>query len=362
MSEPEDESAPSGHQLSERAQHVLRTLVEQYIGGGQPVSSRALSKASGLGLSAATMRNVMYDLEEQGYIRAPHTSAGRVPTEQGYRLFVNNLLQMQPVEHWTPEQLRREIALNADEEPRELVESVSNFLSGFTRMAGVVTLPRREVTTLRYIEFLPLGDRRVLVILVINDHEVQNRVIHTDRDYDRSELEAATNYLNERFAGRDLGNIRGNLQRELRATREDVHRMMDMLVEMAGKAFSADDESGSDGEAPLVLAGETNLVHFEELSDVEKLRALFDTFRRKRDLYDLLERAVGADGLQIYIGRESGYAELDDLSIVTAPYRQDGEIVGVLGVIGPTRMAYERVISVVDVTSRLLGAALNSRN
>lgn len=361
MSRQPQDTGPTDNRLSERAQHVLRTLVEQYIGDGQPVSSRALSRASGLGLSPATMRNVMYDLEEQGYIRAPHTSAGRIPTEQGYRLFVNNLLQMQSVEQWSAEQFRRQIALNADEDPRELVESVSTFLSGFTRMAGVVTLPRRDVTTLRYIEFLPLGDRRVLVILVINDHEVQNRVIHTDRDYERSELEAATNYLNQQFAGRDLGNIRSNLKQELQATRQDVHRMMDVLVEMAGKAFQDSDQGDGGEEAPLVLAGETNLVHFEELSDVEKLRALFDTFRRKRDLYDLLERAVGADGLQIYIGRESGYAELDELSIVTAPYHQDGEIVGVLGVIGPTRMAYEKVISVVDVTSKLLGAALNSR-
>ncbi|MDX1610245.1 MAG: heat-inducible transcriptional repressor HrcA [Halofilum sp. (in: g-proteobacteria)] len=350
---------PPDQQLSERAEHVLRTLVEQYIIGGQPVSSRTLSRVSGLGLSAATMRNVMYDLEEQGYLRAPHTSAGRIPTEQGYRLFVDKLLQMHPVDQLTPQELQQQLELDADAEPKNLVESVSSFLSGFTRMAGVVTLPRRDVTVLRYIEFLPLGDRRVLVILVINDHEVQNRVIHTDRDYEHSELEVATNYLNQKFAGRNLGTIRRDLQRELEATRKDVHRMMDVLVEMAGKAF-ADEER--EPETPFVLAGETNLVHFEELSDVDKLRALFDTFRQKRDLYDLLERSATADGLQIYIGRESGYEVMDDLSIVTSPYSQDGEVVGVLGVIGPSRMAYDRVISVVDVTSRLLGAALNSRN
>jgi len=354
-----DPNNPAQTPLSERAQHVLRTLVEQYIRAGQPVSSRALSRASGLGLSPATMRNVMYDLEEMGYIRAPHTSAGRVPTEQGYRLFVDQLLQMQPVDQISPAALKQQLSLDADAEPKNLVESVSTFLSGFTQMAGVVTMPRREVTILRYIEFLPLGDRRVLVILVINDHEVQNRVIRTDRDYERSELEVATNYLNQQFAGRNLGTIRRDLQRELEATRQDVHRMMDLLVEMAGKAFA---EEGEENEVPFVLAGETNLVHFEELSDVEKLRALFDTFRRKRDLYDLLERSVAADGLQIYIGRESGYEVLDDLSIVTSPYSQDGEIVGVLGVIGPTRMEYDRVISVVDVTSKLLGAALNSRS
>lgn len=361
MTTRQSPDATTGNSLSERAQHVLRTLVEQYIRDGQPVSSRALSRTSELGLSAATMRNVMCDLEERGYIRSPHTSAGRIPTEQGYRLFVDQLLQIQSIDQLSPTELQQQLSLDADDEPKNLVESVSSFLSGFTHMAGVVTLPRREVTILRYIEFLPLGDQRVLVILVINDHEVQNRVIHTDRDYDRSELEAATNYLNQQFAGRNLATIRRGLQRELEATRQDVHRLMEVLVEMAGKAFPEEEEH-QDSDPPFVLAGETNLVHFEELSDVEKLRALFDTFRRKRDLYDLLERSVAADGLQIYIGRESGHEVLDDLSIVTAPYGRDGEIVGVLGVIGPTRMEYDRVISVVDVTSKLLGAALNSRN
>lgn len=359
MTKPQSPDEDNENPLPERAQHVLRTLVEQYIRDGQPVSSRALSRVSELGLSAATMRNVMCDLEERGYIRSPHTSAGRIPTEHGYRLFVDQLLQMQPIDHLSPAELQQQLSLDADDEPKNLVESVSSFLSGFTHMAGVVTLPRREVTILRYIEFLPLGDQRVLVILVVNDHEVQNRVIHADRDYERSELEAATNYLNRHFAGRNLATIRRDLQRELEATRQDVHRLMEVLVEMAGKAFP---EEGEDSDPSFVLAGETNLVHFEDLSDVEKLRALFDTFRRKRDLYDLLERSVAAEGLQIYIGRESGYAVLDDLSIVTAPYGRDGEIVGVLGVIGPTRMEYERVISVVDVTSKLLGAALNSRS
>lgn len=352
-------SADNQEVLPERAQHLLRTLVEQYIRDGQPVSSRMLSRASGLGLSPATVRNVMYDLEERGYIRSPHTSAGRIPTEQGYRLFVDSLLQMQPVEQIPPQELRRQLQLDADAGPKDLVESVSSFLSGFTRMAGVVTLPRHDVSTLRYIEFLPLGERRVLVILVVNDHEVQNRVIHTGRDYSRSELEQATNYLNRQFGGRDLGQIRRELQSELEATRHDVSRMMDVLVDMAGQAFATEDEE--EKRSDFVLAGETNLMNFEELSDVEKLKALFETFNRKRDLYDLLERSVRADGLQIYIGRESGYEVLDDLSIVTAPYNQGGEVVGVLGVIGPTRMEYERVIQVVDVTSRLLGAALNSR-
>lgn len=347
-------------QLPERARHILRVLVEQYIHGGQPVSSRALSRASGLGLSSATVRNVMYDLEEMGYLASPHTSAGRIPTEQGYRVFVDTLLEMQPVGRLSAEELRRQVPLDCDAQPKDLVESVSNFLSGFTRMAGVVTLPRHDVSILRYIEFLPLGDRRVLVILVINNHEVQNRVIHTDREYSRSELEQAANYFNETFAGQDLGQIRDNISAELEATRDDVTRLMDVLADMAGKAF-AEGGGGGPTASDFVLAGETNLMDFEELSDVDKLKALFETFNRKRDLYELLERSVHADGLQIYIGRESGHQVLDDLSIVTAPYSTRGEIVGVLGVIGPTRMEYERVIAVVDATSRLLGAALNSR-
>ena len=346
-------------QLPERARHILRVLVDQYIRDGQPVSSRSLSRASGLGLSPASVRNVMYDLEEMGYLVSPHTSSGRIPTEQGYRMFVDTLLQMQAVDQVSTDELQRHLQLDGDAEPKDLVESVSTFLSGFTRMAGVVTLPRRDVSLLRYIEFLPLSDCRVLVILVVNDHEVQNRVIHTDRDYTREELEQASNYFNEAFAGRDLGTIRQNISAELEATRSDVNRLMSTLMEMAGKAFAEEEDSGQTSD--FVIAGETNLMNFEELSDIEKLKALFDTFSRKRDLYDLLERSVQADGLQIYIGRESGHQVLDDLSVVTAPYSSNGEVVGVLGVIGPTRMEYERVISVVDVTSRLLGAALNSR-
>ena len=262
---------PAYSPLPERAQHVLRTLVEEYIRAGQPVSSRTLSRASSLGLSAATMRNVMYDLEEQGYIRAPHTSAGRVPTEQGYRLFVDRLLEVQAIEQLSIEDLQRELSLDADAEPKNLVESVSSFLSGFTRMAGVVTLPRREVTKLRYIEFLPLGEQRVLAILVVNDHEVQNRVIHTDREYDQSELEAATNYLNETFGGRDLAGIRRDLQRQLEDSRHDIDRMMDLLTDMAGKAF--DTQHAANSQSDFVLAGETNLMNFEELSDVAKVQS-----------------------------------------------------------------------------------------
>lgn len=346
--------------LSERNQEILRTLVELYIRRGQPVSSRAVARASSLGLSPATVRNAMFELEEQGYIASPHTSAGRIPTQRGYRAFVDELLRVRPVDQVAAEELQRQLPTDADVDSRDLVESVSSALSGFTRMAGVVTLPRRDVATLRYLEFLPLGDCRALVILVVNNHEVENRVIRTERDYSRSELEQTTNYLNAQFAGRDVGEIRAELRRELEATRRDVSRMMDIVADTAGQALE-DDQTPAQA-ADFVLAGETNLMNFEELSDVDKLKALFDTFNRKRDLFDLLERSVQSDELQIFIGRESGHEVLDDLSIVTAPYSQGGEIVGTLGVIGPTRMQYERVISVVDVASKLLGSALSGRN
>jgi len=346
--------------LSERNQQILRTLVELHIRNGQPVSSRAIARTSGLGLSPATVRNAMYELEEEGYIASPHTSAGRVPTQRGYRAFVDELLRVPPGDQVSAAELRRQLASARGGDSKDLVESVSSVLSGFTHMTGVVTLPRREVSTLRYVEFLPLEQRRVLVILVVNDHEVQNRVISTERDYSRAELERTTNYLNEQFAGRDLADIRRELRRELEATRSDVSRMMDIVADTAGQAFG-EAADGGEGTSDFVLAGETNLMNFEELSDIDKLKGLFDTFNRKRDLFELLERSVQSDGLQIFIGRESGHEVLDDLSIVTAPYSYDGEVLGVLGVIGPTRMEYERVISVVDVTSRLLGAELGER-
>jgi len=350
---------PSATDLSERYQDILRTLVELYIRNGQPVSSRAVARACGLGLSPATVRNAMYDLEEQGYLGSPHTSAGRVPTQRGYRAFVDELLRVRPVDQVSAEELQRQLPALGDADTRGLAESVSSVLSGFTHMAGVVTLPRRDVSTLRYVEFLPLGDRRVLCILVVNDHEVENRVIRVERDYSRSELEQTTNYLNAQFAGRDLGEIRAELRRELEATRRDVNLMMDIVADTAGRAF---DDGDPQGTHDFVLAGQTNLMNFEELSDVDKLKALFDAFNRKRDLFELLERSVQSDELQIFIGRESGQEVLDDLSIVTAPYSQGGELVGTLGVIGPTRMQYDRVICVVDVASKLLGSALSGHS
>lgn len=342
--------------LSERALSVLRALVEQHIREGQPVGSRTLAKTTELALSPATIRNVMSDLEEAGYLRAPHTSAGRVPTDLGYRLFVDSLLEMRPLDKVTLGSLNDIIETNQPTQ-QELVEQVSAFLSGITQMAGLVTLPRSENTRLRHIEFLPLSERRVLAILVIEE-EVQNRILYTDRSYSSSELEQATNFLNAQFAGKELSQVRQNLRTELNAAREDMN---DLMCEVIGMANAAITETRYERDE-FVVAGQTNLMNFQELSSVEKLKALFDEFNQKRDIYHLLERCIDAEGVQIFIGHESGYEVFDEVSVVTASFGARDNIVGVLGVIGPTRMAYQRVIPIVDVTSKILTATLNDRH
>ncbi len=342
--------------ISERAQALLKALIDRYIREGEPVGSRTLARDSGLKLSPATVRNVMADLEELGFVKSPHTSAGRVPTVRGYRFFVDSLLTVQKLEESTVAQLRSQLKLEAD--PEELVQSASNLLSGITRMAGVVTLPRREHAALRRIDFLPLSGNQVLVIMVVNEREVQNRIIQTERAYSASELEQAANFLNAQFAGKDITAVRETLIADMRRARDDMNQMMSTAVEVAGRLFAEEQDENGEG---LVLAGQTNLMEFRELCDVEKLRTLFEAFNQKRDLLHLLDQCISAEGVQIFIGEESGYQMLDECSLVTAPYRVEGEVVGVLGVIGPTRMAYERVIPIVDATARLLGAALNPR-
>ncbi len=342
--------------ISERAQALLKALIDRYIREGEPVGSRTLARDSGLKLSPATVRNVMADLEELGFVKSPHTSAGRVPTVRGYRFFVDSLLTVQKLEESTVEQLRSQLKLEAD--PEELVQSASNLLSGITHMAGVVTLPRREHAALRRIDFLPLSGNQVLVIMVVNEREVQNRIIQTERAYSASELEQAANFLNAQFAGKDITAVRETLIADMRRARDDMNQMMSTAVEVAGRLFAEEQDENGEG---LVLAGQTNLMEFRELCDVEKLRTLFEAFNQKRDLLHLLDQCISAEGVQIFIGEESGYQMLDECSLVTAPYRVEGEVVGVLGVIGPTRMAYERVIPIVDATARLLGAALNPR-
>lgn len=341
--------------LSERAQFLLKTLVERYIRDGEPVGSRTLSKDSGLDLSPASIRNIMADLEEFGFIAAPHTSAGRVPTVKGYRLFVDSLLKVKPLDEREVSLMRSHLD-PAETNPQQLLVSASNMLSAITRMTGVVTLPRREHASWKHIEFLPLAKDRVLVILVLEDGEVQNRVLHLERGYDPAGLQQISNYLNGHFAGRDIHELRRGLLNELNKTRESMNDLMRAAIVMADKVFQA-----HDGEPTYMMTGETNLMDFAELSDMEKLRRLFEAFNQKRDILTLLDKCIAAEGVQIFIGEESGYKVLDAVSVVSAPYHMGEGVVGVLGVIGPTRMAYERVIPIVDVTARLLSAALNPR-
>lgn len=343
--------------LNERAQQLLRVLVEQYIRDGQPVGSRMLSRESGLQLSSATVRNVMADLEEAGFVAAPHTSAGRIPTDKGYRFFVDMLLKVRPLEVEAVQFIKQGLAPHNDD-PKALVSAASQMLSSVTRLAGVVTLPRQTHTALSQIEFLALSDNRVLAVLVTNGREVQNRIVQLDRPFSSEELRRAANYLNQEFCGRDLNAVREQLLRELKQTREHLNQSMLDAIHLAQQVVGGPVESARTG---YVMAGETNLMNFAELSNVEKLRRLFDAFNQQRDILHLLDQSLLAEGVQIFIGQESGYTMLDDCSVVTAPYSLDKEAVGVLAVIGPTRMAYERVIPIVDLTAKLLSIALNNR-
>ncbi len=341
-------------QLDDRARELFRVLVEEHIREGCPVGSRRLARVAQLNLSAATVRNVMADLEEMGLVGSPHASAGRVPTPRGYRLFVDSLLHVKPLSRQEIAQLeaRFDPALDVD----GLVNLASNLLSGVTRLAGMVTLPKRERVALRQIEFIRLGERRVLVILIVNGREVQNRILTPARDFSVTELQQIAKVLNERFAGQELRVARQIIAQELQTMQADLDRLMHMAIELGQEALAEDPRPREEG---LITAGEVHLMDYDELSDRDKLRRLFVAIAGKRDILHILDNCIEAGGVQIFIGQESGYWVLDDCSVITAPYEVGGEVVGVLGVIGPTRMAYDRVIPVVDVTAKILGAALN---
>jgi heat-inducible transcriptional repressor len=337
--------------LDARAQHLLKTLIERYVTDGQPVGSRALSRHSGLDLSPATVRNVMADLEDMGFIASPHTSAGRVPTARGYRFFVDSLMVVKPLEEREIHRLEGE--LSADR-PQQLVSTAAGLLSQLTQFAGVVMTPKRREATFRHLEFLRLAERRVLLILVTAEGDVQNRILHTDRGYSHSQLVEATNFFNHNFAGQSFAAIRGRIGDELRALREDIAHLMSAAVE-AGEGALQEGES-------LVVTGERNLLNSEDFSsNMERLRRLFDLFDQKTSILHLLDLSQHAQGVQIYIGGESGLVPLDECSVVTAPYEANGQVIGTLGVIGPTRMAYERIIPIVDVTAKLLSNAMSQQ-
>ncbi len=339
-------------ELSERAQVLLRVLIERHIRDGQPVGSKTLLREAQLPVSAATVRNVMSELEERGYLISPHTSAGRVPTSAGYRLFVDSLLQMRPVDQVSVLVLREE--LDPDKSPAELVQTASETLSSITAQAGVVTIPRQYASQFRQVEFLPLSGERVLVILVTNEREVQNRIIHTERHYSEEDLKQAAALLNQRFSGQRLDEARSQILREMEAERASIDRYLRATLDLASKAF---EEEAREGD--YLVAGETQLLEGTEPDELERLLELFQAFHRKKGLLHLLERCARAQGIQIFIGEEAGYEALGGYSVVTAPYIDGNRQIGVLGVIGPQRMAYHKVIPVVDITARMLSAALS---
>jgi heat-inducible transcriptional repressor len=335
--------------MDERARTLLKTLIERYVADGQPVGSRSLSRLSGLELSPATIRNVMADLEEMGFVASPHTSAGRVPTPRGYRFFVDTLLTLKPVEEQQASIIEGQLRGG---DPQRAMQTAAQLLSSLSQFAGVVLTPRRS-SSFKQLEFVRLSERRVLLIIVTPEGDVQNRILLTQGAFSQAQLTEAANLLNEHFAGLSFSEARTRLHSELRQLREDISALMEAAV-----------QAGSEAEAesnPVVVSGERNLLGISDLAtDVQTLRRLFDLFEHKTRLIHLLDTSIGAQGVQIYIGGESQLVPMDEMSMVVAPYTVDGKVVGTLGVVGPTRMAYERVIPIVDITAKLLSNALSN--
>ena len=341
----------SAAMLNDRAQLLLKTLVERYISDGQPVGSRALLQYSGLEVSPATIRNVMADLEELGLIRSPHTSAGRIPTALAYRLFIDTMLVTQPLEQARLQHIEHQLQ---PDYPSRLIAQASNLLSELTHYTGVVATAKRSAITVRQIEFLRLGEKRVLLIIVMPDGEVENRVLSLERDYTQSQLTEAGNFLNQHYIGCSFSQIRDRLRGELQQLHQDMSALM-------AAALAAGDAAEAKQADDYVISGEHNLLHVAELStDMNQLRGLFNLFEQKTELLQLLEAGRRGHGIRIFVGSESGLASLEGCSVITAPYAADGQVIGTLAVIGPKRMDYERIVPIVDITARLLGNALST--
>ncbi len=330
--------------LDDRSKLLLKALVERYIADGQPIGSRTLSRASGLELSPATIRNVMSDLEELGLIVSPHTSAGRIPTARGYRVFVDTMLTVQPHQYGSH--------ILAPDQPQKVISNAANLLSNLSQFVGVVIAPRRS-SVFRHIEFLRLSERRLLVIIVSPDGDVQNRVIFTEQDYSQAQLVEAANFLNSQYVGLDMEHVRERLKSEVESLRTEIAALMQAAVTVSSEAISETQDE-------VIISGERNLLAVSDFSsDMSHLRRAFDLFEQKTQLMRLMDVAGQAEGVRIFIGGESQVVPFEDLSIVSSPYEVDGKIVGTLGVIGPTRMAYDRMIQIVDITSKLVSNALS---
>jgi len=344
---------PENYDLDERTQKLFRHLIHSYIKDGQPVGSKNLAKISGIDVSSATIRNIMANLEHLGLVNSPHKSAGRVPTQAGYRFFIDSLLEVSDLGK-SAEQTLNEV-FSVDKTSNDLIQSASGILSQMTQLTGLISVSRPAKIDVRYIEFMKLSDRRILVIMVVNSDKVHNKVIQVDRDYTALELTEAAKLLSRYLIGSDFNAARIKLLQEIKKHKDDVNSIMESVLDVMGSVCG-----GSDQDA-LLTSGESNLLQFAELSDINKLRDIFAIFNQKRDLLHILEGCSGASGVQIFIGSESGYSVLSDCAVIGAPYSVGNQVVGVLGVIGPTRIAYEKIIPAVDLTARLLSMALNSQ-
>lgn len=339
------------YDLDERAQLLLKQLITMYTHDAQPVGSKNLAQLSGLDVSSATIRNIMSKLESLGLVDSPHTSAGRIPTQAGYRFFIDSLLEVNDID----KRARRQITsgFGTDKTSSSLIKGATDILSNITHLTGVVSMTHSSTTEVRHIEFMRLSEKRILVILVVNQDEVHNKVIQVDRNYSDTELKQATQTLSRYLIGQDFHDARLQILREMSELKSSVNNMMESVLKAMDDVCNDNDE--------LLTSGESNLLEYAELSNISKLRDIFNVFNDKKDLLHLLDGCTAADGVEIFIGSESGYSVLSDCSVVGAPYQINGKIVGVLGVIGPTRIAYEQVIPVVDVTAKLLSSALNTQ-
>jgi heat-inducible transcriptional repressor len=337
--------------LDPRARRLLHTLIAQHIRDGEPVASRSLARQAGLEVSPATIRSIMADLEHVGLLAAPHTSAGRVPTAQAYRVFVDSLLEIEPLRESDINRLREQMAPGVS--TQSLLAQASEVLSAMSQYVGVVTVPQRNTAAFKHIDFLPLDDNRILVIMVFPDNEVQNRIVQMPRAFSAQDLEQTANYLNRHFSGLGFAQIRARLICEMQQAKSELDQLMNTALDISQLLLQQDNKPDD-----LLLSGQTRLMGAQGMSDMDRLRSLFDAFSQKREILGLLDTCANAQGIRVFIGEESGLAPLQSCTVITAPYTSAGQVLGVLGVIGPTRMPYERVIPIVKATADLLGNAL----
>tara|TARA_B100000809_G_scaffold59469_1_gene56013 strand:+ start:263 stop:1306 length:1044 start_codon:yes stop_codon:yes gene_type:complete len=336
---------------SDRAKQILSAIINNYIEEGTPIGSKKLSTYNRFNLSPATIRNVMSDLEDLGFIASPHTSAGRIPTSKGYRFFIDRLLELQPVDSNEIASIKNTVSQTKSSN-KDLATNVSTILSAITQLAGIVTVPKTQKSTLKEIDFIPLSEQRVLAIVVINDSEVENKILQMKRNYSRDELQISANYLNHNYVGRSFEYIKNDLLTKLKETSALANSLMNNIINIADELLT------NQNKDEYVVTGKNQLLDFEELSDINRLKDLFDALNEQQQLLQLLDKSMSTSNIQIFIGQESGYRIFDNCTLITAPYTNDMGSVGVLGVIGPTRIAYQRVIPIVDVTAKLLSQSL----